>query len=314
MIMLADRIAENTARIVPAMLMLLALCTGAVAVNPGSFGPSDMVTGGTELVPGSVSSVTGSGNFRSINTTGQETIINYKRFNVWEDWTVNFQQPGPTAATLNRVTGCSVSKIMGTLTSNGQVFLVNPAGIVFGKNSQISMPRMVASGLNLSNEEFRKLARNPLNDTESVRFIAPRSGGRVEMCWESGTKGIKQPNFNVDHLYLIGTQVENYAQIQGYSPQTNPYVVMAAATGDVLITNWNQQNIAVQVSAATLPPKKSTLGAGDIISLAVLDTSLVAMVSERDTRVNDSAVGPGSIGSTGNVLMTAGRDNVIGGD
>lgn len=329
MIMLTKKITKRSARTLAALLLLFALGTAAIAVHPGSFGPDGMVTGGTELVSGSVGSVTGSDSYRSINTTGQETILTFDRFNVWEGWTVNFQQPNASAATLNRVTGGCGSEIMGSLTSNGQVFLINPAGIVFGRNSVVNMPKLVASGLNLSNDEFRKLARSPLNDSETVTFLSPRYGGRVEMLWDEGEGGILQPGFNVDKLYLIGTQVENCAKIQGYSPDTNPYVVMAASTGQVIISRWDQQNIAVQVlvgsGSSDTPPAyddcdecdrhkhqvgqghhvrggdtgngygyghygkcgpypcyTTPLGAGDIISLAVVDTDLIAMAAERN--------------------------------
>src|SRR5690606_6616483 len=44
--------------------------------------------------------------------------------------------------------------IYGTLSSNGQVFLINPSGIVIGPSGQINVGGLVASTRDISNEQF----------------------------------------------------------------------------------------------------------------------------------------------------------------
>lgn len=56
-----------------------------------------------------------------------------------------FQQPGKDALALNRVTGNQQSVIDGSLLSNGHVLLVNPNGVVIGKNASIDVGGLVAS-------------------------------------------------------------------------------------------------------------------------------------------------------------------------
>src|SRR6185437_14995562 len=55
---------------------------------------------------------------------------------------------------LNRVLGADPSIIMGNLSSNGKVFLVNPNGILFGPGAQVNVAGLVASTLNISDANF----------------------------------------------------------------------------------------------------------------------------------------------------------------
>jgi filamentous hemagglutinin family protein len=44
--------------------------------------------------------------------------------------------------------------IYGTLSSNGRVWLVNPAGIMVGPGGKVDVAAFVASTLNISNADF----------------------------------------------------------------------------------------------------------------------------------------------------------------
>ena len=68
--------------------------------------------------------------------------------------TVNFNQPSATSVTLNRVIGNEKSVIEGALNANGQVFIVNSAGVVFTKSAQVNVGGLVASTLDISNSNF----------------------------------------------------------------------------------------------------------------------------------------------------------------
>ena len=78
-----------------------------------------------------------------IDQTSARAIIDWRGFDVGAAEQVRFNQPSPQAATLNRVTGNQQSRVDGSISANGQVFLVNQHGVIFGNGAKVeaSIPR-----------------------------------------------------------------------------------------------------------------------------------------------------------------------------
>jgi filamentous hemagglutinin family protein len=134
--------ASNPLVAMTAMAALMAL------PHPAFAGP----TGGT-VVEGSAG-ISQVGTTTNINQSSNKAIINWQGFSIAPRETVNFNQPSSASATLNRVTGNETSVISGALNANGQVFLVNSAGVLFNKGAQVNVGGLVASTLDISNGNF----------------------------------------------------------------------------------------------------------------------------------------------------------------
>ena len=81
-------------------------------------------------------------------------ILNWQQFSIHPGETTRFIQPDAKSAVLNRVIGPDPSQILGTLSSNGRVFLVNPAGILVGEGARIDVAGLVASTLPMTDADF----------------------------------------------------------------------------------------------------------------------------------------------------------------
>ncbi|MDI1361107.1 filamentous haemagglutinin family protein [Methylotenera sp.] len=94
----------------------------------------------------------------TINQSTKNMVINWGTFNIGSAANVNFdQQLGATSSVLNRVSASGgLSQIMGKLTANGQVYLINPNGILFGKGASVNVNSLIASTLNISDDLFNK--------------------------------------------------------------------------------------------------------------------------------------------------------------
>ena len=90
----------------------------------------------------------------TITQTTQNAVINWQSFNIGARESVLFVQPNRQSVALNRVLGADPSSILGSLSANGVVFLVNPNGILFGKGSSVNVGGLVASTLNLADNDF----------------------------------------------------------------------------------------------------------------------------------------------------------------
>ncbi|MCE5312731.1 MAG: filamentous hemagglutinin N-terminal domain-containing protein, partial [Nitrospiraceae bacterium] len=114
--------------------------------------PSALPSGGH--ITAGQGSVSASGSNMRITQQSDKMIINWQSFNIGRDASVNFVQPGSTSTALNRVVGSDPSAIFGSLTANGRVFLINPSGIIFGSTARIDVGGMVASTLNMKDNDF----------------------------------------------------------------------------------------------------------------------------------------------------------------
>ncbi len=100
-------------------------------------------------------SATVSGNAMTITQGTDKARIDWQSFNVGVENSVRFDQPSSTAVALNNIHQADPSRIMGSLTANGQVYLVNQNGFVFGQNSQINVNSLVATTLGISETVFQ---------------------------------------------------------------------------------------------------------------------------------------------------------------
>ncbi|MFC6327219.1 two-partner secretion domain-containing protein [Alloalcanivorax gelatiniphagus] len=128
----------------------------AVAVSVSVFGFSGAVqagpTGG-EVVRGDAS-ITPNGVETIINQLSNKAVINWNDFSIDPGELVKFIHQANSDVTLNRVTGGTVSQIKGALTANGNIFLINPNGIVFGASAEIDVAGLLATTFDIADQDF----------------------------------------------------------------------------------------------------------------------------------------------------------------
>ncbi|MGN2249706.1 filamentous hemagglutinin N-terminal domain-containing protein [Frateuria sp. GZRe14] len=149
-----DSLASLRRKALPLSLSLL-LC-GALASTPaqagGGVGRTTTPTGG--VVIGGSGSILQDGANVVINQASDKLVLNWQSFNLGQDALVRFNQPGTSAVALNRILDQNASQIFGQISSNGQVFLINTHGIIFGSTAQVNVGGLVASTLDLTPTDF----------------------------------------------------------------------------------------------------------------------------------------------------------------
>lgn len=141
----------RAARRSPATLLTmktLAVATMLLFGNQGFAMPTNghVVNGNAQL--------SGNGTNMLINQHSQNVIINWQSFNIAQGESVTFYQPNSNSVALNRVLGQDPSAIFGKLNANGKVFLINPNGILFGRGAQVNVGGLVASSMNIADDDF----------------------------------------------------------------------------------------------------------------------------------------------------------------
>lgn len=120
-------------------------CAAAAAAEP-------LPTGG-HITAGS-GGMSSDGSTLTIHQTTARMATDWQSFSIGQGHTVNFIQPSAQAVALNRVLGADVSVIQGALNANGQVFIINPNGVLFTRTAQVNVGALVASTLNLGTADF----------------------------------------------------------------------------------------------------------------------------------------------------------------
>jgi filamentous hemagglutinin family protein len=124
-----------------------------VAILLAIAGPAYALPQGGQVVAGDVA-IAVSGDTMDIQQNSQRAILDFHSFDIADQQTVNFHQPGADAVALNRVLGDRLSEIHGALNASGQVYLINPNGVVFGNGAEINVGSLVVTTLGMTDQDF----------------------------------------------------------------------------------------------------------------------------------------------------------------
>ena len=280
---------------------------------------SGTCTGGPSvwITQGAATAVTNPAGTRlDITQTTDKAILNWAGFNVAAGNTVNFNQPGKNSLALNKIFQGDPSKIFGAVTANGQIYLINQNGILFGRGSQVNVGALIASSLDIDPEAVSGGILNPsllrqgkaafqgdgrVHVLDANGQVVTGSDGQpiaVKVVVEEGAT-IKTAATGGGRVALIGQQVENAGQIESPSGQ----VILAAGQKVYLQASDSPdlRGLLVEVDAGG----KAWNTATGQISSTLGNVSMVGLAVNQDGRVSATT----SVQSNGSVRLLA-RDTV----
>jgi len=216
----------------------------------------------------------------SINQHSDKLITDWSSFNVGAGERVTFNQPNSSSIALNRVLGTGASDIQGRIDANGQLFLVNPNGTLFGRGAQVNVGGLVVSTQGISNADF--LAGNyRFNGTSgdeisNLGTLTATSGGTIALLGgKVSNRGVIQAQqgsialgaggdftLNLDGNKLVGFQVNgalvgNLAHNGGLLKADGGQVLMTARSAAALMESVvNNQGV---IEAKTLNQRAGTI-------------------------------------------------------
>ncbi len=155
--------------------------------------------------------------------TSDRAILHWKDFSIGKGKKFRFVQPSSKSAVLNRVTGKEASHLLGSLKSNGTVFLINPNGVYIGGDAKIQTAGFLASTADITDANFLNGEDYHFTDLGEGKII---NEGRIE-C----PKG---------EIYLIAKEVTNKGALSA------DHVGLAAAT-EVLIRPTRNPKVMIRI-------------------------------------------------------------------
>lgn len=303
---IADLAALSPFRKLLGTLTPVALLTGLIAgLLPAMVLAADLPTGGQ--IVGGQGSISTSGNQMTIHQQTQNMATNWHSFDIGKNNTVQFVQPDSSSVALNRVTGASGSQIMGTLKANGQVFILNPNGVLFGKNARVDVGGLVASTKNISTADFMKGQYtlsgegNPGAQVINQGSLTTSKGGYIVLAGErvsnSGTVTtpggktvlaagktvtLQLDNGGLTSVSVNGSVVNALVENRGLISASNGQVYLTAKGQDMLLNT-------VVNNSGTIEAKGLVSRGGEI----VLNGGDSGVVSQSGQLLADSQTGQG---------------------
>ncbi|ROL68201.1 adhesin [Pseudomonas protegens] len=239
---------------------------------------------GAEVVSGSAD-ISTQGQQMSIDQHTNKLITNWKDFSVQSNQSVTFNQPSSTSIALNRVVGVNGSNIQGQINANGQVFLINPNGVVFGQGAQVNVGGLIASTQNITDADF--------------------SAGNYKFSGASAAEIVNQGSItatDAGSITLLGAKVRNDGSIKAQEGS----VALGAGSGFTVSLDGNNL-LDLHVDAAAINALANNTGLLKADGGQVLMTANAGMVLQ--TVVNNQ----GTI-EANTLLQNAGRIILDGND
>ncbi len=275
--------------------------------------PNGLVPGGLEVATGAtvgsklwqganLPTQTASGGSTTVNIkqTSQQAILNWKSFNIGKQTTLNFDQSAGGAnrsqwVAFNKVSDPSgvPSQILGSIKADGQVYVINQNGIIFGGSSQVNARALVASSLPI-NDNLIQLGLLNNRDAQFLFSSVPVPGG------SDGTPGFTPdppPGGKIgDVVVKAGAQLTSTQTGDGdggrvmlVGPNVRNEGTISTPAGQTILAAGNQ--VAIAAHASNDP------------SLRGLDVWVGKVADGAGTSTNTGIISA----PTGNVTMTGRR-------
>jgi filamentous hemagglutinin family protein len=262
-----------------------------------------------------------SGNTLTINQRDNQAILNWSSFNVSASGKVVFNQPSATAVALNRIFQANPSTIFGQVSANGQIYLINPNGFLFGPTAQVNAAGLIASTLGITDQVFSAglLAPQILSGSFGSKAALsasvgadgnPLTGGEpstAAVIVENGAQ-IATPG---GRLLLAAPTVENAGSLSAPDGQ----VVLAGGQNVYLLasTNPDLRGLIVEVDGnntdAMYQMSSATNESTGAISTPRGNIWMVGLAVNQDGRLSATT----SVSLNGSVYLEAGSNPVVGG-
>ncbi|MEN9626968.1 MAG: hypothetical protein RJA10_194, partial [Pseudomonadota bacterium] len=260
--------------------LTLALACALAGATPGGWLQAQTLPTGAVVVQGRASVVT-QGNQMTVSSS-PNAVLNWQSFSIGAGQSVRFEQPSASSQVLNRVLGRDPSQIAGRLSSNGTVWLLNPYGVLFGREARVDVAGLVATTLNISDADWQARRYSLLGGNTTTGQVVNQGEIRTTLGGQ---------------VLLLGGQggVRNEGLIEAPGGQ-----VVLAAGASVDLADSTSPQLAVRVTA----PAGEAVNLGQMLSSGGRIDLQAAMVNQQGIVRADSLAG----GPAGEVRLQAGGD------
>ena len=263
---------HGSGRLLRTALRPLALAVAALFAQASGQAAGPVLPSGLQVMQGQAAVATQGGAMTVTNSAN--AVLNWQQFSIGAGQSVRFDQPNAASKVLNRVLGQDASRIFGSLSSNGTVWLLNPNGVLFGAGSRVDVAGLMASTLRINDADWLA-GRYSLSGAADGLFGSASVINQGELRTVAGGRV----------LLVGGATVRNEGLIEAPGGQ-----VLLAAGRSVDLVDSALPNLALRVSA----PQGEVLNLGQVLaSGGHIDLSGAIVNQQGIVRADSLGAGPG---------------------
>lgn len=250
----------------------------------------------------------------TVQQTSQRAVIHWDSFSIAGSEQVEYLQPGSNSAALNRVTGASASEIMGQLRANGQVYLLNPNGILIGANAVVDTQGFLASTADYADEvAFMRGEAMQLSGAQAPIVVEGtiRSGNGDTILLAKTVKITDGASISGKSIHLLGRtehlaslDTDIYAAVEQNTQDPDGFILQSGtidALEDALLeADYINHPGQTQGGSDVAFSSRATVLSGDILASNDSQAGSIAIASRtlfqtRDSRITANGASAGSI-------------------
>ncbi len=257
-----------------------------------------------------------------VDQASHTSVYNWDSFNIGANDSVTYNQPSSDSNALNYIHQHNASQIDGSLTANGNIYLINQNGIMFGDGASVNVGSLVASSLNIDEDLLQengfvtsmeaglplfqaavKIDDNGYPDNPSQWTL--KVSGDIEVA-----QGAEINTASGGRVVLAGANVNNYGKISSPDGQ-----VIVAATGkrELNIAELSDEELATWTDVARDELTPETIQA-IAQKMAQEHQVYFAASSDPDLRgllVEINAAGDASFTNEGDIVTERGNISIL---
>ena len=198
---------------------------------------TQLPTDGKFLHGGNISNITQNNNTMNISQNEANAVIKWDNFSIGSDATVNFTGTDKNASafnTLNYVNSGKVSEIYGQMNAaNGNIYVVNTAGVQIGASAQINVGSLYVSNKDLGIDENTKWNENNLNFNN---LLADGKTTNAELMSLGGIVTPGNVTFDGDRIVIDTDHL--YTDTNGTSMDTKNKLIIKTTDADNVVLGY----------------------------------------------------------------------------
>ena len=231
-------------RALAARLRPLAWAVAGLLAQTAGQAAGPLLPSGLQVVQGQATLATQGS--RMTVTNSANALLNWQQFSIGAGQSLRFEQPSAASKVLNRVLGQDASQILGSLSSNGTVWLLNPNGVLFGPGARVDVAGLMASTLRIGDADW-------LAGRYSLAGTADGLFGSASVVNQGSLRTVAGGRV----MLVGGASVRNEGLIDAPDGQ-----VLLAAGRSIDLVDSALPNLAVRISA----PQGEVLNLGQVLA------------------------------------------------